>query len=78
MIKTIIIFSIHLYRRIWYPIYEGMSDAGINTKLCIFEPTCSEYSMQALNKYPLAVALRKSFVRISKCRSGRKGGYDPP
>lgn len=44
---------------------------------CRFEPTCSEYAMQAVEKYG---ALRGTWLgvkRILRCQPFSKGGYDP-
>ena len=44
---------------------------------CKYEPTCSEYTKQAIEKYG---ALKGSFLgikRIIKCNPFVKGGYDP-
>ncbi|WP_206811283.1 membrane protein insertion efficiency factor YidD [Paradesulfitobacterium ferrireducens] len=44
---------------------------------CRFQPTCSEYSVQALMKYGLVKGSWKSLVRILKCHPFHPGGYDP-
>lgn len=44
---------------------------------CRFTPTCSEYALQAVNKYG---ALKGSYLairRILRCHPFSKGGYDP-
>lgn len=44
---------------------------------CRFEPTCSEYAKQAVEKYG---ALRGSWLglkRILRCQPFCKGGHDP-
>lgn len=44
---------------------------------CRFTPTCSEYAIQALEKYG---ALKGSYLairRLLKCHPFHKGGYDP-
>ncbi|MCK9432087.1 MAG: membrane protein insertion efficiency factor YidD [Candidatus Omnitrophica bacterium] len=45
---------------------------------CRFEPSCSEYTKQAILKYGLLKGVFKGFARISRCHpfSG-KSGYDP-
>jgi putative membrane protein insertion efficiency factor len=46
--------------------------------LCRFEPSCSEYFIQAVRKYgPLSGPLRGAW-RICRCNPWSKGGYDPP
>ncbi|HCW04078.1 MAG TPA: membrane protein insertion efficiency factor YidD [Clostridium sp.] len=44
---------------------------------CRFYPTCSQYALEAIDKYG---ALKGSFMavkRILKCHPYHKGGYDP-
>jgi uncharacterized protein len=45
---------------------------------CRFEPGCSEYTKQAIEKYGLINGVFKGIIRISCCHpfSG-KSGYDP-
>jgi len=44
---------------------------------CRFYPTCSEYSIQALEKYGAIKGSGKSIWRILRCNPLNKGGYDP-
>lgn len=44
---------------------------------CIYEPTCSEYTKQAVEKYGVVKGLAKGFLRIMRCNPFAKGGYDP-
>lgn len=44
---------------------------------CRFVPTCSDYAVQALKKYPFISALKLILKRISKCHPWGKYGYDP-
>lgn len=44
---------------------------------CKFEPTCSEYMKQAIEKYGLIKGMWKGFYRILRCNPFSKGGYDP-
>jgi hypothetical protein len=44
---------------------------------CRFLPTCSDYSIQALQKYGLLKGGWLSIVRLLKCNPLFKGGYDP-
>lgn len=43
---------------------------------CRFYPSCSEYSILAINKYGLLNGFKKSVVRILKCGPWSKGGVD--
>ncbi|MBN2182807.1 MAG: membrane protein insertion efficiency factor YidD [Sedimentisphaerales bacterium] len=45
---------------------------------CIFKPTCSQYFLQAVEKYGLIKGLSLSIKRIRKCHPNlNKGGFDP-
>ena len=44
---------------------------------CRFEPTCSEYTRQALIKYGLARGVWMGAKRVIRCNPWSKGGYDP-
>ncbi len=44
---------------------------------CRFYPTCSEYAMDAINKYGILKGSIKSIYRILRCNPFNKGGYDP-
>ena len=44
---------------------------------CKFEPTCSEYTKQAIEKYGVIQGCWKGFKRILRCNPFSKGGYDP-
>ncbi len=44
---------------------------------CRFSPTCSVYSMEALQKYGTLKGLYLSLRRILKCHPFHPGGYDP-
>ena len=44
---------------------------------CRFTPTCSEYAMQAIEKYGALRGGFMAFKRILRCNPFCKGGYDP-
>ncbi len=44
---------------------------------CRFQPTCSEYSRQALLVLPLYKAIPKIFNRVRRCHPRGDFGYDP-
>ena len=47
------------------------------TPCCIYTPTCSEYTRQAVIKYGVIKGLVKGFLRILRCNPFAKGGEDP-
>lgn len=44
---------------------------------CRFRPTCSDYSIQAIEKYGIIKGGLKSLWRLLRCNPFNKGGYDP-
>ena len=57
-------------------------DHGIFRRLfpngyCRFQPTCSEYGYQAVEKYGLIRGGLMALWRILRCNPFNKGGYDP-
>ena len=65
---TVLIALVRFYRRHisrWLP------------PSCRFEPSCSAYAVEALQKKRLPVALFRIIVRLLKCNPFHPGGYDP-
>ncbi len=47
-------------------------------KNCRFQPTCSHYMIEAINKYGLIRGVLKGTWRIMRCHPFNRGGFDPP
>lgn len=45
--------------------------------VCRFEPTCSEYARQAVEKHGAMKGSWLGLKRILRCQPFAKGGYDP-
>lgn len=45
--------------------------------ICIFTPTCSEYTYQAVERYGIIYGLWLGLKRILRCHPWNKGGVDP-
>jgi uncharacterized protein len=65
--KHLLIFIIKVYKKTISPLLPGA---------CRFYPTCSEYSMEALEKYGALKGLWLSAKRIVKCGPWHPGGID--
>lgn len=63
-----LIIIVKLYRKYISP---------VKPQTCRFYPTCSEYSLQALEKYGAEKGSYLSAKRILKCHPFNPGGYDP-
>lgn len=68
MVKKILILFIKGYQKVISPLIG---------KNCRFYPTCSEYSIRALEKYGVFKGMYLSVKRILKCNPFHPGGYDP-
>lgn len=44
---------------------------------CIYIPTCSEYALEAIEKYGAFKGVLLTVWRILRCNPFAKGGYDP-
>ncbi len=66
--RYFIIFLIRLYQIIISPLSLGK---------CRFVPTCSNYAIEAIQKYGAIKGTMMSIKRISKCHPLNSGGYDP-
>jgi hypothetical protein len=44
---------------------------------CRFYPTCSQYAIEAIEKYGALKGTLISIKRILRCHPFNKGGYDP-
>lgn len=47
-------------------------------RFCRFQPTCSNYYIQAVRKYGAVRGSLRGAWRILRCHPFCRGGYDPP
>ena len=66
--KKIIIYLIKFYQITLSPLL------GSN---CRFQPTCSQYMIEAINHYGVLRGLKLGLKRVSKCHPLGSKGYDP-
>ena len=62
------LFLLRFYKRFISPILPPM---------CRFEPTCSIYMMQAIEKHGAARGIWLGLRRLSHCHPFNPGGWDP-
>lgn len=67
--KKLLIGSIRFYQKY----ISGLKSAPS----CRFIPTCSEYAVQALEKYGVFKGTYLAVKRLLRCHPFCKGGYDP-
>ncbi|WP_029520424.1 membrane protein insertion efficiency factor YidD [Persephonella sp. IF05-L8] len=69
MFKKFVIKFLKGYQKFISPIYPPS---------CRYYPTCSQYSIEAVEKYGVAKGLLKAIWRILRCNPFSKGGIDKP
>lgn len=67
--KKIVLKMILFYQKSISPLKKNAS--------CIYIPSCSEYTRQAIERYGLLKGGALGIRRILKCNPFSKGGYDP-
>jgi len=66
--QRVVLALLHLYNRIVSPLLPPM---------CRFEPTCSAYMMQAVEKYGALRGIWLGLRRLGRCHPFNPGGWDP-
>ena len=66
--SRILIAMIRFYRKYISPMKRGC---------CIYIPTCSQYALEAIEKYGAFKGGLLTVWRILRCNPFAKGGYDP-
>ncbi|MBV7275775.1 membrane protein insertion efficiency factor YidD [Clostridium sp. PL3] len=66
--KEFLVFLIKFYRKYLSP---------LKRPCCRFYPTCSQYAMDALEKYGVLKGGFMAIKRILRCNPLNEGGYDP-
>ncbi len=68
-ISMILVGMVRCYQLILRPILPAV---------CKFHPSCSEYFIEAVNKYGPFSGAFKGVGRVCRCNPWNRGGYDPP
>ena len=66
---------IHLYRLLISPLLHALAGGGGCG--CRFHPSCSAYSLEALESHGTRRGLLLALRRISRCHPWNEGGHDP-
>ena len=66
--KNILIAMIRFYQKFLSPLKHTR---------CPYTPTCSEYGLEAIQKYGAVKGSLLACWRILRCNPFSKGGYDP-
>lgn len=73
--KKAVIGVIKIYQKTISPDH-GVFSHG-ERHVCRYEPTCSQYTIDAVQKYGVLTGVGKGAWRILRCNPWSKGGYDP-
>lgn len=66
--KKLLLAAIRFYRSVLSP---------LKPPTCRFVPTCSEYALEAIEKYGAFVGLKMAVRRVLRCHPFGDSGYDP-
>jgi len=66
--KKLLLAAIRFYRREISPLFPPR---------CRYIPTCSEYALEAVEKYGALKGGWLALKRLLRCHPFHKGGYDP-
>lgn len=66
--RKVIISTLRFYKR--YP-SRALPSA------CRFHPTCSEYMLEAVQKYGVRRGISLGLLRLLRCHPFHQGGFDP-
>lgn len=66
--KKALLASVRLYQALISPML-GVA--------CRYEPTCSAYAYEAIERHGSVRGVRLAAARLARCRPGGGGGYDP-
>jgi hypothetical protein len=66
--KRLLILPVRIYQK---------TLSRLKPPCCRFYPTCSDYTIEAIQKHGILRGLWLSFRRIGRCHPWNPGGYDP-
>ncbi len=66
--RKAVIATLRFYKRFLSPLLPSA---------CRFEPTCSEYMLEAVEKYGARRGISLGLRRLLRCHPFHQGGFDP-
>jgi hypothetical protein len=75
--KTGIVSYVATRPIVWVVRFYQVAVSPYLPRTCRYLPTCSEYALQAMERYGLCKGMYLTIRRILRCHPWGKGGYDP-
>jgi putative membrane protein insertion efficiency factor len=66
--RKVVIAALSLYKRFLSPFVPAA---------CRYRPTCSEYMLEAVEKYGVRRGVWMGMLRLLRCHPFHEGGFDP-
>ncbi len=66
--QKVVMATLRLYKRFLSPVLPSA---------CRFSPTCSEYMLEAVDKYGVTRGVWLGLLRLLRCHPLHAGGFDP-
>jgi putative membrane protein insertion efficiency factor len=66
--RWLLLFTVRLYRAFFSPFFGAA---------CKFHPSCSQYALQAIERWGARRGSWLALKRLGRCRPFSRGGYDP-
>ena len=77
LMKKTILNLIKFYQKTKFFRSSLLKQLYLSDAACRFQPTCSNYTYQAIDKYGVLKGSWLGLLRIIRCNPWNKGGYDP-
>ncbi len=73
--QHILILAVRIYRAVISPVLGGLfGPMGLG---CRFEPTCSQYALEAIRQHGAIIGVALALRRLARCHPWGGHGHDP-
>lgn len=74
--KYIVLLLIRIYQKL-FSFDHSFWAKYVNYRVCIYHPSCSEYTYQSIERFGLIKGSIMGFFRILRCNPASQPGLDP-